>query len=127
MVKSSFPVYVIQACMVSRDIGSLILDLYTVWSCVVRFSKGMYSRHALSSWLAGWARTGLFGDEKNLLFLLGIEPRIFQHIARSLYCVIPYLLPSCVTGIKLWFQCPGFLSTCADTNLSAVMVTITKM
>lgn len=100
MVKSSFPVYVIQSCMGSRDIGPLILDLDTVWRCVVRFSKGMYTQHALSRWPAGWARTGHFGDEKNMLFLLGIEPRIVQPIAKSLYPLRYPLAVVVVTGIK---------------------------
>jgi len=64
VVKSSFPVYVMQACMRSRDIGPLILDLDTVWKFIGRFSKGMYTQHALSRWPAGWARTGRFGGKK---------------------------------------------------------------
>jgi hypothetical protein len=105
LVKSSFPVYVIQACMWSRDIGPLILDLDTVWRCVVIFSKGMYTRHALSRWLAGWTLTGRFGDEKHFLFLLGIEPRIVQPVAKSLH---PLRYPLAITVVCNWYKTVGF-------------------
>lgn len=105
-VKSCFPVYVIQACMGSRDTDPLILDLHTVWRCMVGFSKGMYTRHELSRWLAGWARTGRFGDEKNLLFLLEIEPRIVHPVAKSL-CPLRY--PLGITVVCNWYKTVGFI------------------
>ena len=105
MVIFSFPVYVIQACMGIRDIGPLIPDLDTICRCVVRFSKGMYTRNALSRWLVGWALTGRFGDEKNFLFLLGIERRIVQPIAKSLQ---PLHYPLAITVVCNWYKTVGF-------------------
>ena len=55
-------------------------------------------------WLAGWALTGRFGDEKNLFFLLGIEPRIAHPTAKSLY---PLRYPLAVTVVCNLYKTVG--------------------
>jgi hypothetical protein len=62
-----------------------------------------YTRRALR--LAGWARSERFGDEKKLLFLLGIEPRIVQPIAKSLYPLRYALVSNVVCN---WYKTVGF-------------------
>jgi hypothetical protein len=64
-----------------------------------------YIRRALSRWLAGWARSERFGDEKCLLFFLGIEPRIVQPIAKSLYPLRCALFSNVVCN---WYKTVGF-------------------
>jgi hypothetical protein len=86
----------------------LILNLCTRWRWVVSFTPrtfylwGKNLRYPLSRRQGGpQRRSGLFGEEKNLLSLLGIEARCLGCQARGLVAVLSYHCPwsTCVTQI----------------------------